>query len=235
MRRWRSRSCSYHKPADKPAAAAAASAAPLPEQATPKAKDFDDEPDPTTPISIASFKTSETPTQAADPTDAWRPDAMSPRGPHVPVQLPAPRSVTESHKKTVDTLAGKFEERLKWDRRTNDAVVIHKTPSKKVQNLHKALSDLDLKSPAVVNERKRAELAELARDLDPEGDGAPEGDPPSTALVPHGDGVKASLAVKVGYTPPTTHRDMKAADSDEDMVEFDFVDFAGMDPDMTIA
>ena len=115
----------------------------------------------------------------------------------------------------MDTLAGKFEEKMKWERRGDDPVVIHKTPSKKVQTLHKALSDLDLKSPAVVEQRARAEAQGLVDAADAE----------AGALVP---------SRAKGYSPPPPSREMKAADSDEEMVEFDFVDF-GLEADMVVS
>ena len=184
--------------------------------AAPPPKPFD-EPDATTPISVASFrKTPATPPEEPRGDGAWRPDAASPRG-FEPVALPEPGRVSESHKRTVDTLAGKFEEKMKWERRGDDPVVIHKTPSKKVQTLHKALSDLDLKSPAVVEQRARAEAQGLVDAADAE----------AGALVP-------SRAATKGYSPPPPSREMKAADSDEEMVEFDFVDF-GLEADMVVS
>ncbi|KAH8095059.1 hypothetical protein JL720_2332 [Aureococcus anophagefferens] len=146
---------------------------------------------------------------------AWRPDAASPRG-FEPVALPEPGRVSESHKRTVDTLAGKFEEKMKWERRGDDPVVIHKTPSKKVQTLHKALSDLDLKSPAVVEQRAR------------------RGPGPRRRRRRRGGRARAVARRDQGYSSPPPSREMKAADSDEEMVEFDFVDF-GLEADMVVS
>ena len=110
-----------------------------------------------------------------------------------------------------------------------DDVAPDKTPSKKIQHLQKALSDLDLASPAVVAERRRAEALRLLAERRDEG--AADDDAPAVApgaLVEHVHDPTAVLDAAIGRAPPgrrgSTHE-----------VEFDVVDQSGMTTDMTIA
>lgn len=183
-----------------------------------------------TPISVfrGGAAAAASPQPAAPAADVWEADFKAPTAYRAPSILRAePGKLADSSPHTVSALQRAMEERHRWDYGGGDPeLVIHKTPSKKIQSLQRALSDLDLKSPAVIAAKRRADALKLL---------STRTDEPAPAAVP---GVGAGALVEQAYDPTAIldaaiGRRPKRGSTHE--VEFDYVDpEAGMGPDMTI-